>query len=178
MNFILAILVGFIGAALILMFIGAVVGDGGRAEKRKKVIEKYGEPNKTINEHALWGGTAVYVYESQKLIVIDDIEYRFEDIIDFSLNGNQSYKMSTSTANMIGRSVAGGLLFGGVGALAGAATATKKISPNNGENIIHIVLNNINSPMIEYRIKNATMAQEFMAILKIIVDRNNKSNNE
>ena len=161
------LIIGIIGIVLIIRISNKKI-----EENKQKIIDKYGVPTKIINEHGLFNNKIAYIFESHKLLIIDEAVYRFDDITGYSLNG-KSYKVSTSTGAMIGRGVIGGLLFGGVGALSGATTATKDVKPN-GENVIYITLNNLATPMVEYRLLDDSMAQEFIAILKIIVDRNSQ----
>lgn len=66
-----------------------------------------------------------YWFSLIRKIVINECVHAFSDIIDFSVNEKKSYKSSTSTGSIIGRGIVGGVLLGGVGALAGATTAKK-----------------------------------------------------
>ena len=91
-------------------------------------------------------------------------------MLDFSVNGGQSYKGSTSTGSALGRGIVGGILFGGVGALAGAGTASNKANPNGTDYLICITIKDLANPMIEYRTKHDTRANELISVLKIILD--------
>ena len=66
-------------------------------------------------------------------IFIKDIEYSYEDIVDFNTHDNSQVVQSTKTTstvkndngNVAGRALVGGILFGAVGAVVGASTAKK-----------------------------------------------------
>lgn len=140
---------------------------------RKNITAKYGAPTKVINDYAIGSNETVYVFEEPEIIVIKGKEYRFDSLLDFSINGGQSYKVTTSTGSALGRGLVGGALLGGVGALAGVGTASKKVNPNDTDYLICITTRDLSQPMIEYRTKSEIRANEFISVLKIILDRNN-----
>lgn len=140
---------------------------------KKKLIDKYGNPTKIIDDYGVGDNETVYVFEIPQIIVIKGVEYKFDSILDFSVNGGQSYKIATSTGSALGRGVIGGVLLGGVGALAGVGTASKKANPNGMDYLICITTKDLSNPMIEYRTKNDTRANELVSVLKIILDRTN-----
>lgn len=137
---------------------------------RKAIVAKHGEPTKVIDDYAMGDNETVYVFEQPQIIVIKGKEYGFNSLLDFSVNGGQSYKVSTSTGSALGRGIVGGLLFGGVGALAGAGTASKEVNPKGTNYLICITTRDLANPMIEYRTKNDTRANELISVLKIILD--------
>lgn len=141
---------------------------------KEKITAKYGEPTKVIDDFALGDNETVYVFENPKIIVIKGVEYGFDSILDFSINGGQSYKVTTSTGSALGRGLVGGVLFGGIGALAGAGTASKKVNPQGKDYLICITTKDLSHPLIEYRTKNDTRANELVSVLKIIIDRENQ----
>lgn len=142
---------------------------------REAIVAKYGEPTKVIDDYAMGDNETVYVFEHPQVIVIKGKEYSFDSLLDFSVNGGQSYKVSTSTVSALGRGIVGGVLFGGVGALAGAGTASKKATPNGTDYLICITTNDLANPMIEYRTKHDTRANELISVLKIILDSQKNS---
>lgn len=150
-----------------------------KQKKRTKAREealtsKYGAITKKIEDVSPdIKSQCVYVFEDAQIIVIGDNEYKFDSILDFSVNGGQSYKITTSTSSALGRGIVGGVLFGGVGALAGAGTASKKANPNGTEYLISITTKELANPMIEYRTNNDTKANELISVLRIILDRTN-----
>lgn len=142
---------------------------------REAIVGKYGEPTKVIDDYGMGDNESVYIFEHPKIIVIKGKEYNFDSLLDFSVNGGQSYKISTSTSSALGRSIIGGVLFGGVGALAGAGTASKKANPNGTDYLICITTRDLSNPMIEYRTKHDTRANELISVLKIILDTQKNS---
>ena len=142
---------------------------------REAIVAKYGEPTKVIDDYAMGDNETVYVFEQSQIIVIKGNEYRFDSLLDFSVNGGQSYKVSTSTGSALGRGIVGGVLFGGIGALAGAGTASKKANPNGTDYLICITIRDLANPMIEYRTQHDTRAYELISVLKIILDSQKKN---
>ena len=68
------------------------------------------------------------------MIFIGDRELKYKMILGYNLDDNTqtitqggNMQAKTSTGSMLGRGIVGGVLLGGVGALAGAATAKKNI---------------------------------------------------
>lgn len=103
--------------------------------------------------------------------------YSYTDIMDFELieDGN------TVTKGGLGRAVAGGVLFGGVGAIVGGVTGGKKTTQTCSKLQIKIVIKDINSPilyidLISFETKKDTAvyksaieaAQEIIAVLQIM----------
>lgn len=77
------------------------------------------------------------VFEESSIVVINNDDIPFSKVIGYNVQDNSetiatssvaSYTSttSTSTGSMLGRAVVGGVLLGGVGALAGATTAKKQ----------------------------------------------------
>lgn len=106
---------------------------------KNDLVAKYGECTKEIG----FGGwnvfklpLFVFVYEQPEIIFLNGREYKFADILGYSLVDdatNETITTSegvakTSTGSMLGRAVVGGVLTGGLGAVAGAATAASAIS--------------------------------------------------
>lgn len=135
-------------------------------ELESKLYAKYGEPTKVIYDEK-----SIYVFEPFQIIVINGVEYGFDAILDFSVNGSQSYKVTTSTSSALGRGVAGAVLFGGIGALAGAGTASKKVNAKETEYRICITTKDLANPMITYRTTWDKAANELVSVLRIIIDR-------
>lgn len=139
---------------------------------KDNLVKKNGILTKVIDGESNEEET-IFVFEQTQIIVIKGSEYKFDSILDFSINGGQSYKITTSTGSALGRGIVGGVLLGGVGALAGAGTATKKANPNGKDYLICITTKDLANPMIEYRTKSDTRANELVSVLKIILDRTN-----
>ena len=77
------------------------------------------------------------VFEESSIVVVNNDDIPFSKVIGYNVQDNSetiatssvaSYTSttSTSTGSMLGRAVVGGVLLGGVGALAGATTAKKQ----------------------------------------------------
>ena len=77
------------------------------------------------------------VFEESSIVVINNDDIPFSKVIGYNVQDNSetiatssvaSYTSttSTSTGSMLGRAVVGGVLLGGVGALAGATTAKQQ----------------------------------------------------
>lgn len=131
---------------------------------------------------------AVLVFETHGIIVIKAKEYAFSDILGYSLEDNVTNetvafsegKAKTSTGSMLGRAAVGGLLTGGLGAVAGAATTKKNISTDSVSTtktthnyVMYININNLQDPVITLRIGNMSgKAQKLASILNIIIERN------
>lgn len=140
-----------------------------KSQRENLLIKKYGQPT-----YIIYGlGTndeIVYVFEQVEILIIKQQEYSFKDILDFNIDGSDSYRVSTSTGSMLGRGIVGGLVFGGFGALVGAGTASKNVK--QGNHTICITTRSLYNPIIEYKATNNTSANELISILKIIIDRN------
>jgi cytochrome c-type biogenesis protein CcmE len=94
-----------------------------------KKISYYNQLPNYYNRHE-----DIYVFEFGSKVIVQKEIYDFENFISVSLRNNEKIiprndvstsKTTTSTGNMVGRAIVGGVLLGGVGALAGAATAKK-----------------------------------------------------
>lgn len=152
---------------------------------------KFGEC--TINENlGNWGEhrieSRVLIYEQSNIIVINSNEYKFSDILGYSLVDDATSETittstgaaKTSTGNMIGRAVVGGVLTGGLGAVAGAATAKKNISENatsqtttTHKYTLYINVNSLQEPTIALCIgDDASKAQKLAGIMNVIIERN------
>ena len=111
------------------------------------------------------------------------IIYSFDDIIAFELleDGN------SITKGGMGRAIAGGLLFGGVGAIVGGSTGKRKTKSTCTKLQIKITVNNMNTPAVYINLiagetktdsfiyKTAyTSAQNILSVLQVICE-NKKS---
>ncbi|CZR77502.1 TPA: SHOCT domain-containing protein [Clostridioides difficile] len=111
--------------------------------------------------------------------------YNYSDVIEYELLENGE----TVTKGGIGRALAGGVLFGGVGAVVGGVTAKRKTKAFIDSLKIKITLNNLSNPsvyvnLIQLRTKSNSSiykmayssAQEILSILSIIVKDNEDGN--
>ena len=163
-------------------------------------VEKYGactadillgEKKLDINDH-------LYIFEDSSMMVLRGEVLPFNKILGFSLDDDSRTIMKnditytsttkTSTGSMIGRAAVGGILLGGVGALAGAATAkqTTTTEPLRGqttattEHDYHLFLNvdSISNPTREIHFGDrAQLARTVANTINVIIQRNNRLNN-
>ena len=141
----------------------------------KNIQKKYGNPTTSIvngeNLNNIYD--QIIVYDSLKIIILKGKEYKYSEIIGFNiLDGQQCTK--TSTSNMVGRAVIGGIIGGGVGSLAGAATAKKNTNPEY--KLLHITVKDMKDPDIVYMVypTNFGFINSVQSILSIIISYNNK----
>lgn len=153
-------------------------------------IEKYGTISKSI-QYGRYSDCVIHVFESSSTIMIAGKPYRFEDIVSFDVIDNSTVIYSGRTANtetntgsMIGRSIVGGIVGGGVGSIIGGATASKttnisgQTAKTSHDYTINITVNDLSDPLIELSLYNdpEKALNKIVAILTIIVNRNNKNN--
>lgn len=132
----------------------------------------------------------MFTYNSdKKTIDINGTCYKCSDLFDFETRNQQSqtikggeYVTKTNTGNMLGRAIVGGVLTGGVGAVIGAATASKdtvKVADSKIVNIdnFSVVLYFVNKePIILSFGTNTYKFNSLVTILKHIVLNNAEQN--
>lgn len=134
--------------------------------------------------------THVMLFESSQIIRIKAQEYKFSDILGYSLVDDATSETITtstgtaknSTGSMLGRAVVGGVLTGGLGAVAGAATAKKNISDNATSQTttmhnytLYINVNSLQEPTISLNLGNdVSIAQKLAGAVNVIIERNNE----
>lgn len=130
----------------------------------------------------------VLIFEQSSIIIINSKEYKFSDILGYSLVDDVTSETittstgtaKTSTGSMLGRAVVGGVLTGGFGAVAGAATAKKKITDKatsqtttTHKYTLYINVNSLQEPTIALKIgPNASKAQKLAGAINVIIERN------
>ena len=123
-----------------------------------------------------------------KVSSIKSKEYKFSDILSCSLVDDVTNetittttgKSKTATGSMLGRAVVGGVLTGGLGAVAGAATAKRNITEDASSKtttvhdyFIYINTNNFQEPVISLRIGNDSgRAQRIIGVINVIMAKN------
>lgn len=174
------ILILFVSVIFLVAFISFLVyaykcgkeNEANFLDWRNGIILKYGEPTLEINQGVNIGDYLILVFDQARKIVIHQNEYDYSDILDFSVDGQPSYTTTTSTGSMIGRGIVGGIVLGGVGALAGAATSKKNTTSEIRSYRITIYLKNIQKPVEDFFASNLETAQQVEGILRIIIDSN------
>lgn len=159
--------------------------------QRTKLIDRLGECVLDIDlgdyeEYDI--NTHVMLFESSQIIRIKAQEYKFSDILGYSLVDDATSETittstgtaKTSTGSMLGRAVVGGVLTGGLGAVAGAATAKKNISDNATSQTttmhnytLYINVNSLQEPTISLNLGNdVSIAQKLAGAVNVIIERN------
>lgn len=161
--------------------------------QRTKLIDRLGECVLDIDlgdyeEYDI--NTHVMLFESSQIIRIKAQEYKFSDILGYSLVDDATSETittstgtaKTSTGSMLGRAVVGGVLTGGLGAVAGAATAKKNVSDNATSQTttmhnytLYINVNSLQEPTISLNLGNdVSIAQKLAGAVNVIIERNNE----
>lgn len=156
---------------------------------------KYGEITNQFEFRGLHGAIRqLYIFESSKIIIIahkNDIKdiIPFSSILDFSVE-KEDYQITSSgrtvisttdTGSMITRGIAGGLIFGGLGAAVGAMTADRifemtEHSPHTFSNYsITITLDSIASPTYIMEFKGDVYTCKDVANILCIITKNRNS---
>ena len=161
------------------------------------MVEKYGKIDKTIrlstnNPDEIF---EIMVFGESKHVVIGNKELSFQDVIDCQVNdkskeietvqtikGDSIASTKTNTGSMIGRSVAGGLLLGNVGAIIGGSTASKNTIIQHGtDTSIHnktidhdytiaITVKDLENPVIYINVGFRTkLKDEIFSLMKVII---------
>ena len=144
-------------------------------EWKKKLELKYGGTTLVIQTGIYEDkDNSILVFDCQKIIIMNGITYTYNEILDFDINNQMSYKTSTSTGSMLGRAVVGGVLTGGVGAFVGGATARKKTKTTIEKYKVNIYIRRMNSPLVTITTEYVSVVNTISAVLKNIIDGNNK----
>ena len=153
--------------------------------EKEKLIEKYGEPDKTIVVEELNLSKEIIAFGKVNRIWLLGKDLPMGDIISCTFNDNQriekgkvSYETKTSTGNMAKRAVVGGVLLGGTGAVIGGATAKKNTVVNQeNDKLIHdytviININSLSDPIIRIPLgKDGAKVNEIVGLMKVIINR-------
>ena len=130
----------------------------------------------------------IFVFEKSQVVIVKSKEYKFSDILSCSLVDDVTNetittttgKSKTATGSMLGRAVVGGVLTGGLGAVAGAATAKRNITEDASSKtttvhdyFIYINTNNFQEPVISLHIGNDSgRAQRIIGVMNVIMAKN------
>ena len=135
----------------------------------------------------------LYVFENTSTVVLRGEKIEFSKILGYSLNDDSTqitqnhngYESvtKTSTGNMLGRAVVGGVLLGTVGALAGATTAKKETTTTPTINsstsvtlhhyIVYLNIDDLSNPTREIDLGSDTNKAHHIAnLFNVIIQRN------
>ena len=143
-------------------------------ERTKKnvdaLVKQYGEYSIKIDSGSI--DFMTFLFPSSQVLIINGTKFNFSEIIDFSLNEMASYKTTTSTSSMLGRGLVGGVMFGGIGALAGANSASSKTVKETAQYDFNIILDDFSNPNFRCTYYQEDKAKTLYSILKLIIDKN------
>ena len=101
------------------------------------------------------------------------------DIKEYEIKVNNELIITSNTKNKkgVGKAVVGGLLFGGVGAIAGAAAANSKAKTSETQKEVQhytlaLKVNDIIKPSFTIELSNLSVAEEVSATLLLLSDKN------
>ena len=126
-------------------------------------------------------------FEQSNVLVLFAKEYKFSDVLGFSLVDDATSETittssgdnKTSTGSVLGRAAIGAIALGGVGALAGASTAKRNISVNSTSQTttthkyrLYINVNSLENPTISVLIgEDSQKAYQLANLFNVIVER-------
>ncbi len=154
------------------------------AQFKGEMVEYYGLPIMEIKPGEGTLEENVMLFDGYKIMTIGDKILHTEKINGFNVREEgrtQSAVTHTSTGSALGRGLIGGVAFGGIGALAGASTAsTNTFIVDNGASYydIDIYLDDLSCPVFTYRAYKVVIAQQFIAMLHIINKKKTEEESE
>lgn len=161
------------------------------AEKLKEVASQYDNDRQSLRAFIATKRIDIFMQfdDNQKRWLINDgfngaiknpTIYNYSDIIDFELIENEE----SITKGGLGRAVAGGLLFGGVGAVVGGVTGGKKSKAICSSLRLRITVKDMNNPAVYVNFltvatqkssfvykQRFNLAQQSVAMLQLICDQ-------
>ena len=146
------------------------------------IVQGWGQNQNVIDEHELFKKQFESEYGSPSLEIRNTWRPNTKDTILVFSNSekiviNECYKSSTSTGSIIGRGIVGGVLLGGVGALAGATTAKKNTIEKVDGYTIRITMRGFDKPDIKIHTMFEDYMEEVTSVLKKVIDYNEKKYN-
>lgn len=156
---------------------------------RKVLIDKYGEPTKTISLKASDLKQEIIAFEASKRIWICGKDFSMSDILGCSLEDNHKVikgeitsTTKTKNGNMVKRAVVGNILLGGAGAIIGGSTAGKTTITTQGDDTVQhdytIVINvdSLSNPILRIHVgRDEVLANEIVGLMNVIINRNKKT---
>jgi hypothetical protein len=174
------ILIFFIVIPLGLIFLNYYLGQkrNEKLEERKQLLlEKIKQlPFNLFKKSSFYVHSKIYAAgidkDKRKIIICDEnlrySSYPFDKIIDIKVNVDGETVINSSTMKTIGRSLVGGVLAGGAGAIIGGLSGSK-IATNRVKLLeLEFLFNDIENPSIKviFYDRNSTITVEREAILK------------
>lgn len=160
---------------------------------QQTLIDKYGQPSKIINinnwkeyDHKKY----IIIFTEPSIVYLGGQEISFTDISSFKIIDNYQIKhgevigeleTKTDAGGLIGRSIGGAALGGGIGAVIGASSTPKNTSAyylQENDKLIHdyifiVGTKCFNRPTIQIRIgDNWKIASEIEVIFNLILENN------
>lgn len=119
----------------------------------------------------------ILIFKDKRIIYLENKEYRFEDILEFSVvkyeSNGQAFETKTSLGGLVSRSLIGGIVAGPMGAIIGGVTANKKtesIPTYNSPPELKIIVNDLDNPLIVLR--NPFNLDMIVSTLTVIMKNN------
>lgn len=156
-----------------------------------KIAESYGEKPKvfigmSLDLYSI--SNAILIFGKAKVAILNGQPYNFADILGWEIKSNVdesdtiiSGTSTISKSSMAKRALVGGILFGGIGAIAGAATAKRNTSAKVESDIYkfynaYIYVNSLDAPMITFDIGvDDEKAKELGALLTVITQKSDSA---
>ena len=156
---------------------------------RKVLIDKYGEPTKTISLKASDLEQEIIAFEESKRIWICGKDFSMSDILGCSLEDNHKVikgevtsTTKTKNGNMVKRAVVGNILLGGAGAIIGGSTAGKTTITTQGDDTVQhdytVIINvdSLSNPILTIHVgRDGVLANEIVGLMNVIINRNKKT---
>lgn len=154
--------------------------------KLDNIRAKYGLEANVINYKLSKFFVAV---ESHSKLLINDKEYHFSDILNYSISDNSKTiyssvvsKSETDAGNSIGRAIIGGILGGSAGAIVAGTTGDVTTITSGGESTIQhdysikVTVDSISNPLENIHLgTNVDATSRIGAILNVVLVRNRKN---
>lgn len=128
------------------------------------------------------------IYEQANIVVMMSKEYKFSEILSFSLEDDASNETVTTvgtesrpTGDMFKRAIVGSIIAGKMGAFTGAITTKTETShtshiTTSHDYKIYVNTNNLRQPVVTLHLgSDVTTARQVAGALSIIVERNNQT---
>ena len=155
---------------------------------RKKLIEKYGEPTKTISLKVNDLEQMIIAFEESKRIWICGKDLLMNDILGCSLEDNHKVikgevtsTTQTKNGNMVKRAGVGSVLLGGAGAVICGSTAGKTTVTTQGDDTVQhnytVIINvdSLSNPILRISVgRDGVLANEIVGLMNVIINRNNR----